>query len=95
MQEVGIDITNQESTILTREILDSTDYLVTVFEHADKQCLELPSGMPKEHWPLFDPTKASGTEDEIMDLFRQSRNDTQQLVKDLLSRLENRANNEL
>lgn len=35
MREAGVDISGQESTKLTDELLASTDYLVTVCGHAD------------------------------------------------------------
>ena len=88
MQEVGIDISSQESTKLTHDMLFSTDYLITVCGHADEHCPELPKKILKEHWPLFDPAKATGSEEEIMEMFRESRNDIQQRVKDLFGRLD-------
>jgi arsenate reductase len=60
MHEAGIDISGQESTRLTDEMLASTDYLVTVCGHADENCAVLPAGIREEHWPLDDPAKATG-----------------------------------
>jgi arsenate reductase (thioredoxin) len=88
MQEVGIDIAVQESTKLTDELLDWTDYVVTVCGHADEHCPALPSGTRKEHWPLDDPARAAGSEEEIMQVFRASRDDIRQRVEDLLQRLQ-------
>ena len=88
MQEVGIDIADQESTKLTDDMLAATDYLVTVCGHADEHCPELPAKIQKEHWPLFDPAKATGSEEEIITMFRESRNNIQQRVIDLFGRLE-------
>lgn len=87
MQEAGVDISAQESTRLTDEMLASADYLVTVCGHADEHCPVLPAGMQKEHWPLDDPAKAAGTEDEIMAVFRASRDDIRRRVDDLLGRI--------
>lgn len=89
MEEVGIDISQQESTKLNDNMLASTDYLVTVCGHADQHCPELPSKVKREHWPLFDPAKATGSNDEIMDTFRESRDDIHQRIVDLFSRLKN------
>ena len=63
MAESGVDISAQESTRLTDEMLAAADYLVTVCGHADEHCPALPAGMRKEHWPLSDPARATGTED--------------------------------
>lgn len=88
MQEAGVDISTQESTKLDDAMLNAADYLVTVCGHADEHCPALPAGMKKEHWPLTDPAKASGSEDEIMAAFRASRDDIRQRVSALLQRLD-------
>ena len=46
-------------------------------------------GMPgcNTHWPLDDPAKAEGTEDEIMQTFRHSRDDIRARVDVLLTEL--------
>ena len=88
MQEAGIDISGQESTKLTDELLASTDYLVTVCGHADENCPVLPAGIRKEHWPLNDPAKATGLEADVLRVFRESRDDIRQRVEDLLVRLQ-------
>lgn len=87
MQEAGVDISGQESTKLTDDMLASADYLVTVCGHADEHCPVLPAGIRKEHWPLSDPAKATGSEEEIMAVFRESRDDIKQRVADLIGRL--------
>jgi len=87
MQEAGVDISGQESTRVTDAMLSSIDYVVTVCGHADESCPALPTHVKKEHWPLDDPAKATGNEEEIMALFRASRDDIQQRIADLLKRL--------
>ena len=87
MQEAGVDISGQESTIVTDEMLNLADVVVTVCGHADEQCPVLPPGVKKVHWPLTDPAKATGSEDEIMDQFRATRTDIENRVRDLLSNL--------
>jgi len=88
MAEAGIDISGQESTKLTDEMLDRADYVVTVCGHADEHCPALPPGTRKEHWPLDDPARASGSEEEIMAVFRASREEIKHRVEDLLQRLQ-------
>lgn len=86
MKEAGLDISGQESTRVTDEMLTQADLVVTVCGHADEYCPALPPGMTKEHWPLEDPAKAEGTEQEIMEVFRASRDDIKQRVQDLINR---------
>ncbi len=89
MKEVGVDISNQESTKVSDDMLTGADLVVTVCGHADEHCPVLPPGTKKEHWPLEDPAKAQGTEEEIMQQFRESRDDIEARVKELLQRLNN------
>ena len=84
MQEAGVDISGQESTIVSREMLGCADVVVTVCGHADEQCPVLPSGVKKIHWPLTDPAKATGSEDEIMAEFRATRDEVKSRVQNLL-----------
>ena len=87
MKEAGVDISDQESTRLTDAMLDWADLVVTVCGHADEHCPVLPPGTRKEHWPLSDPARATGSDDEIMSVFRASRDDIRRRVEDLLERL--------
>ena len=87
MQEAGVDISGQESTIVNDEMLQRADIVVTVCGHADEQCPALPPGVKKVHWPLADPAKAIGSEDEIMAQFRATRQEVRQRVQSLFEQL--------
>jgi arsenate reductase len=89
MREAGVDISRQESTKLTDEMLTMANYVVTVCGHADENCPLLPEGTRKEHWPLNDPAKATGSEDEIVAAFRETRDDIRRRVEGLIMRLSN------
>ncbi|NOQ87291.1 MAG: arsenate reductase (thioredoxin) [Gammaproteobacteria bacterium] len=86
MKEAGVDISAQESSKVSDDMLAQADLVVTVCGHADEHCPVLPADTKKEHWPLEDPAKAGGTEEEIMNVFRASRDDIEQRVKNLLAR---------
>ena len=87
MREAGVDISRQESAILTDEMLAAADILVTVCGHADEHCPVIPEGMRKENWPLSDPAKASGSEKDVMAVFEESRDDIRERVADLIARI--------
>lgn len=87
MSEVGIDISGQDSTVMSTEILDWADIVVTVCGHADEHCPVLPGNTQKDHWPLEDPAKASGTEDEIKRSFYHTRDEIRGRVQHLIRRL--------
>lgn len=94
MAEAGVDIAGQESTKLTDDMLERADYLVTVCGDADERCPLLPPGTRKEHWPLADPAKATGTEEEIVAHFRATRDEVRRRVSELLERLRRVADGE-
>ena len=88
MQDAGVDISAQQSTRVTAGMLERADLVVTVCGHADEHCPVLPLETRKEHWPLEDPARATGSEDEIMQTFKASRDEIKQRVTGLLLRLQ-------
>ena len=91
MQDAMVDISAQESTTVTDEMLEQADLVVSVCGHADEHCPVLPAGTRKIHWPLDDPAKAEGTEEEIMEVFKASRDDIRRRVNELLSDIKTEA----
>lgn len=87
MREVGIDISGQESRIVSNEMLQAADIVVTVCGHADEHCPILPSHVKKVHWPLNDPARATGTEEQITSQFRTTRDEVEKRVRGLLTQL--------
>ena len=83
MAEDGIDISSQESTRLTDEMLADAGIVVTVCGHADESCPLLPPEKRKIHWPIDDPARATGTEEEIMAEFREVRDEIRGRVEAL------------
>lgn len=84
MRELGVDITGQESTRVTDDMLARADLVVTVCGHADEHCPVLPAGTRRLHWPLEDPARATGSEDEIMAEFRRIRDEIRERVTELM-----------
>jgi len=87
MAEAGVDISGQESTRVTDAMIRRADIVVTVCGHADEHCPVVPPGIQKRHWPLADPAKASGSEEEIMAQFRATRDEVRRRVADLIQTL--------
>jgi len=87
MAEAGIDISGQASTIVSDGMINEANVVVTVCGHADEVCPALPPAVKKIHWPLRDPAKATGTEEEIMAEFRTTRDEVRNRVGDLLETL--------
>ena len=85
MGEAGVDISDYRSKRV-QELPDlSFDCVVTVCGHADEHCPILPAGTIKLHWPLADPAKATGTDDEISAIFCATRDNIRSRVLALIS----------
>lgn len=87
MQAVGIDISNQSSSILDDEAIAWADVVVTVCGHADEHCPVLPSGTRKIHWSFDDPARIVGNAQEIGNAFAATRDAMRVQVSQLLSEL--------
>lgn len=74
MQEIGIDISHHTSDVIDPEIQNQSDYVITLCGHADEHCPVITNNhVTKWHWGFDDPAKATGSEEEIMERFRDVR----------------------
>jgi arsenate reductase len=74
MKEAGVDISSHTSDVIDPEILNISDYVITLCGHADEHCPVVSNNhVIKLHWGFHDPAKATGTEEEIMAAFREIR----------------------
>jgi len=73
MHEIGIDISNQTSKSISEVPIDEIDIVITLCGSAREQCPVFPEKVQKYHWPIEDPQRASGTEKEVLEVFRKVR----------------------
>jgi arsenate reductase len=73
MAEAGIDISRHESKTLERYLDQPWDFVITVCDDANDACPALPGGKVRLHWSLPDPSRAPGSEDEQLAVYRQVR----------------------
>lgn len=85
MQEVGIDISTQRSKHVDTFKNDVFELLVTVCDNARESCPVFPSATETLHWPLFDPVKAKGNEQERLEAFRACRRQLSERIHDYAS----------
>jgi ADP-ribose pyrophosphatase len=90
MAESGVDISRQQSTTLTPDMLKELDLVITLCAHADENCPALSGNVEKRHWDLDDPAACDGTEDEILSAFRKCRDEIHTRVTDLIEELQRR-----
>lgn len=73
MQELGIDISGQQSKDVSALLGQRIPYVVTVCDHAKERCPIFPGSYKQLHWSLEDPAAARGTQDEQLAVFRRVR----------------------
>jgi arsenate reductase (thioredoxin) len=77
MAELGIDISERAGHRAKgiEEFADEAlmDLVVTVCDEAAEECPYFPRARRQEHWGFPDPSRASGSEEERLAVFRQVR----------------------
>lgn len=86
MAEEDIDISQHTSNHIDEYIDTSFNLVLTVCDHANEQCPYFPTSSELIHHNFPDPAKAEGTESEIMDSFRKTRDMIKAYCKDLIEK---------
>lgn len=73
MAEDGIDISGHTSNNIGEYAGVPFDYVITVCDNAKERCPFFPGEAQRFHYNFPDPAKAAGTEEEIMQQFREVR----------------------
>ncbi len=81
MDEVGVDISAQESETLGRYLREPFDRVITVCDEANEACPFFPGASERLHWSFPDPSKAEGTEEERLEVFRWVRDDIEDRIR--------------
>lgn len=53
--------------------MNRADYVITLCGNANDKCPVTPPHVKRLHWGFEDPARATGTEEEVMDKFREVR----------------------
>jgi arsenate reductase (thioredoxin) len=73
MEEIGVDISGQESKTLNRYLDQPFDYVITVCDDANEACPFFPGAQSRLHWSFDDPSRAEGSDEERLEVFRRVR----------------------
>ncbi len=73
MAEDHIDISKHTSNNVDEYMNIPFDYMITVCDNAKERCPYFPTQAQKFHYNFPDPAKATGTDEEVMDAFRNVR----------------------
>ena len=75
LEEIGIDISSHTSKHMNDFLEQEIHTVITVCGNADQACPTYPGQTHHHHWGFEDPAHAEGSEDEIMEVFRQVRDE--------------------
>lgn len=81
MQEIGIDISQHHSKHLSEFLNQPVETVITVCGNADQACPIFPGQVNRHHFPFYDPAKAEGTEEEVLKVFRQVRDEIRRMFE--------------
>jgi arsenate reductase len=73
MAERGIDISGHKSKVFVGLMEEPWDYLITVCDDANERCPFVPGTRKRLHWSFEDPSRAAGSEEERLAVFRRVR----------------------
>ncbi len=81
MQEIGIDISSHHSKHLSEFLNQNVETVITVCGNADQACPVFPGQVNRHHWAFLDPAHAQGSEQEILAVFRQVRDEIKRVFE--------------
>ena len=80
MQEIGIDISHHRSKHLKEFEGKSFDYVITLCDEAQEACPVFPGAARQHHFGFMDPAMTTGSEDQILAVFRKVRDEIRKEV---------------
>lgn len=87
MKEDGVDISGHTSNHVDEYQSISFDIILTVCDHAKENCPYIAGKSKRLHHNFPDPAKATGTEIEVLNSFRQTRDQIKEYTENLIESL--------
>ena len=81
MKEAGIDISSHTSNHINEYKQIDFDYIITVCDHAKEKCPYFPANAKRFHHNFSDPSKVKGSDEEIANAFRHTRDEIKDYSK--------------
>ena len=75
MAEIGIDISHHRSKSVEEFLDKDFDFVITVCDKAKETCPVFYRPSKRIHWSFIDPKDATGSEEEILQVFRKVRDE--------------------
>lgn len=87
MGEAGVDMSGHTSDLIDADLLNQADYAITLCGDAYDKCPVTPPHVKRMHWGYEDPARATGTEEEVMNKFREVRDAIRDRVREFVAEL--------
>ena len=84
--EDGININDHTSNHVNEYLNNGISHVITVCDHAMENCPLFPENTIQEHQNFFDPSKSTGSPEEIKKAFRQTRETIKEFCENYLIR---------
>ena len=84
MAERGVDISGHTSKLYAEVASVPWDCLITVCDDANEHCPWVPGPVKRLHWSFPDPSRATGSEEERLAVFRRVRDQIHERLTDWL-----------
>jgi arsenate reductase (thioredoxin) len=84
MAELGIDLGGHTSKLYADVASEAWNYLITVCDDANERCPWVPGSVQRLHWSFPDPSRATGSDEERLAVFRRVRDQIQERLTDWL-----------
>lgn len=85
MKEDGVDISAHTSNNVDEYRSLEFDFIITVCDHAKERCPVIPGKAMRLHYNFPDPAKATGSDEEVLEKFRATRNLIRTFCRDFVS----------
>jgi len=82
MADVGIDISGHTSKVVDEFVKQPWDYVITVCDAANEACPVFPKKCSRLHWSFEDPSQATGSEDQRLEVFCRVRDQITRRITD-------------
>lgn len=87
MKEDGIDLSSHRSHHISEYLHILFDVIITVCDDARESCPFFPGDVVRIHRSFADPARVEGSEEEIMEIFRQVRDEIKAFCEGLSIKL--------
>jgi arsenate reductase len=81
LRERGVSIEGLHPKLVNQFVDKEIDLVVTVCDRAKQSCPFFPGAKRIEHWSLEDPAEVQGSKEEILEAFRETRDEIERRIK--------------